>query len=72
LEASKPRILKLDISDTEVVSMVEQRTILDAVWSDLPDAVPFTVYSVDEIAAEKLRCSSNVCNVEIYTTSSDS
>lgn len=56
LEASKPRILKLDISDTEVVSMVEQRTILDAVWSDLPDAVPFTVYSVDEIAAEKLRC----------------
>ena len=56
LEASKHRLLKLDISDSEVVATVEHRTILDGVWSDLPDAVPFTVYSVDEIAAEKLRC----------------
>ena len=56
LEAGKPRFLKLDFSDTEVVAMVEQRTVLDGVWSDLPDAVAFAVYSVDEIAAEKLRC----------------
>lgn len=56
LEASKPRLLKLDISDSEVVATVEQHTILDGVWSDLPDAVPFAVYSIDEIAAEKLRC----------------
>ena len=56
LEATKPRLLKLDISDTEVVATVEHRTILDGGWSDLPDAVAFAVYSVDEIAAEKLRC----------------
>jgi hypothetical protein len=56
LEAHKPRLLKLDISDSEVVSTVEQRTILDGVWSDLPEALPFAVYSIDEIAAEKLRC----------------
>jgi predicted nucleotidyltransferase component of viral defense system len=56
LEAAKPRRLKLDISDTEVVEAVEQRTILDGVWSDLPDAVPFAVYSISEIAAEKVRC----------------
>ncbi|NNN08063.1 MAG: nucleotidyl transferase AbiEii/AbiGii toxin family protein [Acidimicrobiaceae bacterium] len=46
----------MDISETEVVATVEQHTILDGVWSDLPDAVAFAVYSVDEIAAEKLRC----------------
>lgn len=56
LEARKPRLLKLDISDSEVVATVEQRTILDGVWSDLPEAVPFAVYSLDEITAEKLRC----------------
>ncbi|MGO9099612.1 MAG: nucleotidyl transferase AbiEii/AbiGii toxin family protein [Mycobacterium sp.] len=56
LEAGRPRHLKLDISDSEVVETVEQRTILDGVWSDLPEAVPFAVYPIDEIAAEKLRC----------------
>jgi len=56
LEASKPRLLKLDISDTEIVASVEQHTILDGIWSDLPEALPFAVYSIDEIAAEKLRC----------------
>jgi predicted nucleotidyltransferase component of viral defense system len=56
LEAGKPHHLKLDISDTEFVKTVEQRTILDGVWSDLPEAVPFAVYPIDEIAAEKLRC----------------
>jgi predicted nucleotidyltransferase component of viral defense system len=56
LAAAKPRHLKLDISDTEVVETVEQRTILDDVWPDLPEAVPFAVYPINEIAAEKLRC----------------
>lgn len=56
LGAHKPRLLKLDISDTEVVTTVEHRSMLDDGWSDLPDPVPFAVYSVDEIAAEKLRC----------------
>jgi len=56
LNAAKPRHLKLDISDTEVVEIIEQRSILDGVWPDLPDAVPFAVYPVGEIAAEKLRC----------------
>jgi len=56
LEAAKPRRLKLDISDTEVVEAMEQRTILDGVWPDLPDGAPFGVYPIDEIAAEKLRC----------------
>ncbi|MDE3008206.1 MAG: nucleotidyl transferase AbiEii/AbiGii toxin family protein [Acidobacteriota bacterium] len=56
LHAGKPRYLKLDISDSEFVATVEQRTILDDVWSDLPQALPFFVYPVGEIAAEKLRC----------------
>lgn len=56
LATAKPRRLKLDISDTEVVEAVEQRTVLDGVWPDLPDAVPFAVCPIDEIAAEKLRC----------------
>lgn len=56
LEAAKPRRLKLDISDTEVVETVEQRTILDGIWPDLPNAVPFAVYPIGEITAEKLRC----------------
>jgi predicted nucleotidyltransferase component of viral defense system len=56
LAAAKPRHLKLDISDTEVVETVEQRTILHDVWPDHPEAVPFAVYPINEIAAEKLRC----------------
>ena len=56
LEASKPRRIKLDLSDSEVVESVEQRTILPDVWPDLPDAVAFDVYPIEEIAAEKLRC----------------
>jgi predicted nucleotidyltransferase component of viral defense system len=56
LEATKPRRIKLDLSDSEVVESVEQRTILPSVWLDLPDAGAFDVYSIEEIAAEKLRC----------------
>jgi predicted nucleotidyltransferase component of viral defense system len=46
----------LDIWDSEVVDSVEKRSILQSVWTDLPDAVPFDVYPIEEIAAEKLRC----------------
>jgi predicted nucleotidyltransferase component of viral defense system len=56
LEARKPRRIKLDISDTEVVESVEKRSILEEIWSDLPTGTPFNVCTVEEIAAEKLRC----------------
>jgi len=56
LGANKPRLIKLDISDSEIVESIEQRTILPGLWPDLPDLVPFDVYSLEEIAAEKLRC----------------
>jgi predicted nucleotidyltransferase component of viral defense system len=56
LGAGRPRRIKLDISDAEVVETVQERTILADVWSDLPDAIPFDVYPVEEIAAEKVRC----------------
>ncbi|HVB01384.1 MAG TPA: nucleotidyl transferase AbiEii/AbiGii toxin family protein [Acidimicrobiales bacterium] len=56
LGAGKPRRIKLDLSDSEVVESVEQRTILPDVWPDLPDEVPFDVYPIKEITAEKLRC----------------
>lgn len=56
LEAGKPRRIKLDLSDSEVVESVAQGSILDGVWSDLPEPVPFDVYPVEEITGEKLRC----------------
>ena len=56
LEASKPRRIKVDISESEVVESVERRTILLDAWSDLPQPIPFDVYSIEEIAAEKVRC----------------
>jgi predicted nucleotidyltransferase component of viral defense system len=55
LEAAKPRNIKLDIAIDEHVESVEQRTI-SPIWPDLPDPIAFDVYSLDEIAAEKLRC----------------
>jgi predicted nucleotidyltransferase component of viral defense system len=56
LGAGKPRRIKLDVADDERVESVEQRTILQDVWEDLPDPVAFDVYPIEEIAAEKLRC----------------
>ena len=49
LEAGKSRRIKLDVSDSELVESVEQRTILQDVWSDLPRPVPFEVYPIEEI-----------------------
>jgi predicted nucleotidyltransferase component of viral defense system len=56
LEAGKPRRIKLDVSETEVVEMIERRTILPGLWDDLPQAALFDAYSLIEITAEKLRC----------------
>jgi len=55
LAAGKPRTIKLDIADDEYVETIDRRS-MHSVWDDLPKPVPFDVYSLDEIAAEKLRC----------------
>jgi predicted nucleotidyltransferase component of viral defense system len=55
LAAGKPRTIKLDVADDEYVETIDHRP-MRAVWDDLPKPVPFDVYPLDEIAAEKLRC----------------
>jgi predicted nucleotidyltransferase component of viral defense system len=55
LGAGKPRHIKLDVTADELVESTEQRTI-QGIWPDLPSPVAFSVYPLDEIAAEKLRC----------------
>lgn len=55
LDANQPRGLKLDLATDEYVETIDERVLFD-IWSDLPDPVPFAVYSIDEIGAEKLRC----------------
>jgi uncharacterized protein len=55
LGAARPRQIKLDLATDEHVESVEERTLLD-IWPDLPDPVPFAVYPIEEIGAEKLRC----------------
>ncbi len=53
--ASRPRSLKLDISDTELVE-THARIALQARWPDLPDGAAIEGYTLDEVGAEKLRC----------------
>jgi predicted nucleotidyltransferase component of viral defense system len=55
LGASKPRQIKLDVSADELVESVDQGT-MQAIWPDLPTPVAFSVYPLEEISAEKLRC----------------
>jgi predicted nucleotidyltransferase component of viral defense system len=55
LQASKPRELKVDLATDEHVETIEQLGVRP-VWDDLPESVPFDVYPLGEIAAEKLRC----------------
>jgi predicted nucleotidyltransferase component of viral defense system len=55
LGGAKPRHIKLDVATDEHIESIVQRTVLE-VWPDLPDALPFAVYSTEEIGAEKLRC----------------
>jgi predicted nucleotidyltransferase component of viral defense system len=52
---SKPRRLKLDISDTELVEH-HSRVVLQRRWPDLPYEAAIEGYTMDEIGAEKLRC----------------
>jgi predicted nucleotidyltransferase component of viral defense system len=53
--AARPRQVKVDLATDEHVESVEERTLI-GVWPDLPDPVPFAVYPIEEIGAEKLRC----------------
>ena len=51
----RERFLKLDISDSELVLNVDTVRLLPR-WPDLPDTHGVAVYSLAEIAGEKLRC----------------
>ena len=51
----RPRFLKLDITDDEIVLSVSSAQLLTR-WRDLPSAVMVPAYSIHEIAGEKLRC----------------
>jgi uncharacterized protein len=52
---AKPRKLKLDISDTELVES-HRRIELRSRWPDLPQGAAIDGYTLDEVAAEKVRC----------------
>lgn len=54
LEA-KPRKLKLDISDDELV-LSRTRVALQRRWPDLPTGAAIYGYTLDEVGAEKVRC----------------
>ena len=51
----RERMLKLDLVDDELVLHTEDRALLPQ-WPDLPRDVTVRVYSMLEIAGEKLRC----------------
>lgn len=51
----RERTLKLDLADDELVLNVEAQSLLPR-WTDLPEAVSLDVYTLTEIAGEKLRC----------------
>ena len=52
---AKPRKIKLDISDTELVES-HIRINLQPRWPDLPEGTAIDGYTLDEVAAEKVRC----------------
>lgn len=52
---AKPRKLKLDISDNELVTS-RTRNALQRRWPDLPDDAAIEGYTLDEVSAEKVRC----------------
>lgn len=52
---SRPRRIKLDISDTELVEG-HHRLSLRRRWPDLPSDAAIECYTLDEVGAEKLRC----------------
>jgi uncharacterized protein len=55
LGAARPRQIKLDLAYDEHSGSFEERVLL-AMWPDLPAPLPFAVYPVEEIGAEKLCC----------------
>ena len=52
---AKARKIKLDISDTELVES-HTRINLQPRWPDLPEGAAIDGYTLDEVAAEKVRC----------------
>ena len=52
---AKARKIKLDISDTELVES-HARINLQPRWPDLPEDTAIDGYTLDEVAAEKVRC----------------
>jgi predicted nucleotidyltransferase component of viral defense system len=55
LGSDRPRKLKLDLATDEHVADIARMPMGD-IWPDLPAAIPFDVYPIEEISAEKLRC----------------
>ncbi|HZT66513.1 MAG TPA: nucleotidyl transferase AbiEii/AbiGii toxin family protein [Acidimicrobiales bacterium] len=55
LQSEQPRSIKLDLATDEYVESVVEGT-LAPIWDDLPDVLPFAIYPLEEIGAEKLRC----------------
>lgn len=55
LGSGRSRRIKLDLATDEYVASVTQMAMGD-VWPDLPTPIPFDVYPIEEIGAEKLRC----------------
>jgi predicted nucleotidyltransferase component of viral defense system len=55
LGAGKPRQIKLDVTADELVESIDQQK-MQTLWSDLPALSTFSVYPLEEISAEKLRC----------------
>lgn len=51
----KPRKIKLDISDDELVESHHRLDLIER-WPDLSDAASIEGYTLDEVGAEKLRC----------------
>lgn len=56
LRVQRPHRIKVDISIEEFVESTELGMVRKGLWEDLPEPKPFEVYSITEIAAEKLRC----------------
>jgi uncharacterized protein len=54
---AKPRKIKLDVSDDELVETHSRLPLLRR-WPDLPEQAAIEGYALDEVAAEKLRCMS--------------
>jgi len=52
---SRPRRIKLDVSDKELVE-THGRLPMQSRWPDLPDGAAIEGYALEEVGAEKLRC----------------